>query len=80
MSTKSETITVCDSCENEECWQGKAYCENYRKAGTKQVPAYGVIDKFSKQRISPKFTRYLDAEIWAETNAIDFDFFTVKKL
>ena len=43
-------------------------------------PRYGVIDKQSKETISPIFGTYLDAEIWAETEAVDFDFFEVTKL
>lgn len=38
-SPKAQTITVCDACESAACWDGEAYCENYRTAGTKEIPA-----------------------------------------
>ncbi len=31
------TVTVCSSCLQASCWQGKYYCGNYRNAGTKQM-------------------------------------------
>lgn len=32
------TKTVCSACETEACWQGLLYCEDYKTAGTKEVP------------------------------------------
>ncbi len=33
-----EMVTVCSACRRESCWQGIFYCENYRTAGTVDVP------------------------------------------
>lgn len=31
-------ITVCDSCGEATCWRGEFYCDNFKDAGTKDVP------------------------------------------
>lgn len=31
-----ETITVCDNCLQESCWNGVLYCDQYKTAGTIQ--------------------------------------------
>ena len=35
----NKTITVCDSCLSESCLKGDFCCENYKTAGTKEIPA-----------------------------------------
>ena len=31
-------VTVCDSCLQASCWQGEFYCDNYKTAGTVELP------------------------------------------
>ena len=33
-----KTITVCAACGRASCWNGWLYCENYRTAGTVDLP------------------------------------------
>lgn len=32
------TIIVCDACGERACWEGNLFCEEFREAGTKEVP------------------------------------------
>lgn len=38
MTREQEMVTVCSSCLRESCWQGIFYCEQYRTAGTVEIP------------------------------------------
>ncbi len=39
-----------------------------------------VIDKQTKEIISPIFNKKKDAQIWIEENGIDYDYFKIKEL
>lgn len=33
---KRGTVTVCSACYRASCWQGRLYCDDYKKAGTEE--------------------------------------------
>jgi hypothetical protein len=44
----TDLITVCAACRRQSCWDGTFYCEDYRTAGTIDIPATG--DERAKER------------------------------
>lgn len=34
----SRLVTVCDACHMASCWRGLFYCDDYRSAGTVDMP------------------------------------------
>jgi len=50
MKTEKKTVTVCSACQRACCWQGRAYCENYKKAGTKEM----TVDELKKLDLEHK--------------------------
>lgn len=55
----TDYITVCSSCLQASCWQGKFYCDDYRTAGT---VAKTVRDLLKRNLESPDY--------WPETRVL----------
>jgi hypothetical protein len=53
-TSTNPTVTVCDDCGSDMCWQGKALCEKSRGAGTIDVPACLHIDDTGRQCLRPE--------------------------
>ena len=45
-----DTITVCAACRQAACWEGEIQCEDYRTAGTIEVPAPRTPDTTDERR------------------------------
>lgn len=41
---ENKLVTVCDHCQRASCWQGYFMCEDFKTAGTYNIPVSKLIE------------------------------------
>ena len=56
--------TACDSCGNEDCWQGILYCDDYKTAGTIEKWLYHATYYFKDYAMQGKSAEEFFEKLW----------------
>lgn len=68
-SKNYNSITVCDACETASCWEGTAYCERFRTAGTKEVfSKKAMTSDMGKQELEIALGKRIVKMMWHPEN------------